>query len=188
MKLVVGLGNPGRLYSGTRHNIGSLIVTRVCREQGLALKKERGIPAATVAGEIGGAPALFAVPLTYMNLSGLAVGPLRSRHRTPPEDLLVVYDDLDLDPGRLKFKPGGSAAGHNGVRSVIAALGSQEFPRLRVGIGRPDSPEADIARYVLRPFARQEKGLMEETVEKACIGVRVWITEGITASMNMFNR
>ncbi|HOW42254.1 MAG TPA: aminoacyl-tRNA hydrolase [Candidatus Omnitrophota bacterium] len=188
MKLVIGLGNPGKEYASTRHNIGSLVVAQCARACGVTLKKERWISAVCGKARICGEAALFGIPLTYMNLSGHAVGPLIKRYKIPLSDLLVVYDDLDLEFGALKIKSGGASGGHNGMKSIIAVLGSEEFSRLRIGIGRPAHAGADIADFVLSQFSRKEKETVDETIQTACNGVQAWLEHGVVKSMNMFNR
>ena len=133
-------------------------------------------------------PVTLAVPLTYMNLSGAAVGPLVRYTGIPLSDLIVVYDDLDLEMGSLRVRASGSAGGHNGMRSIIAALGTDEFCRLRIGVGRPGARDADVSRDVCSSFGRKEKKLLDETIGKACSCLRAWVIEGTTRCMNNYNR
>jgi peptidyl-tRNA hydrolase, PTH1 family len=188
MKLIVGLGNPGIFYANSRHNIGAMTVAALAKSAKLTLRRERTIQAKTAKTFFEEEPVVLAIPLTYMNLSGAAVGPLMRHTRTALSDLIVVYDDLDLEMGSLRVRAQGSAGGHNGMKSIIAALGTSDFCRLRMGVGRPASPEADVARYVLSSFSRKEKKLLDETIQNACRCLQAWVNEGITRSMNIYNR
>ncbi len=185
MKLIVGLGNPDRRYRHTRHNVGWEVIDRVGRRLGIAVDQEDGW--ATVGGgTVGRRRVLLAKPQTYVNLSGTAVADLRRRHRVKLEDLVVVVDDLDLPLGRLRLRPGGSHGGHNGLRSIIDALGSDAFPRLRVGIGRP--PEGmDPAQFVLTPFTAEERATMDPALERATEAIETVIREGLQPAMSRFN-
>lgn len=188
MKLIVGLGNPGIFYANTRHNIGAMAVNALAKASKVSLRRERMFPARTARTFFETEAVTLAVPLTYMNLSGAAVAPLVRHLRVSLPDLIVVYDDLDLDMGTLRLRPSGSAGGHNGMKSIIAALGTGEFPRLRIGIGRPASREADVARYVLSSFGRRDKKTLEQTIHNACDCLQAWAVEGTTRCMNIYNR
>ena len=188
MKLVIGLGNPGARYEGTRHNIGASVVRAFAEKAGMQFRKERLINAVTAKVPLGRGFVMCAVPAVFMNLSGEAVKPLVARYARDLSDVLIVYDDLDLDVGRIRIRPQGSAGGHNGVRSVIACLRSQEFARLRIGIGRPPHPAADTAEYVLSCFRKNEREALDSVVEQACEAVAAWAVEGVQKSMNVFNR
>jgi len=185
MKLIIGLGNPDRRYRHTRHNVGWEVIDRVGRRLGIAVDQEDGW--ATIGGgTVGRRRVLLAKPQTYVNLSGTAVADLRRRHRVKLEDLVVVVDDLDLPLGRLRLRPGGSHGGHNGLRSIVDALGSDAFSRLRVGIGRP--PEGmDPAQFVLTPFTAEERATMDPALERAAEAIETVIREGLQAAMNRFN-
>jgi len=185
MKLIIGLGNPDRRYQHTRHNVGWEVIDRLARRLAVAVDQEEGW--ALVAGaRIGRHRILLAKPQTYVNLSGPAVADLRRRHRAKLEDLLVVVDDLDLPLGRLRLRAGGSHGGHNGLRSIIEALGQDAFPRLRVGIGRP--PEGvDPAEFVLTRFSAEERVLIELALDRAADAVEAAVREGLAAAMNRFN-
>ena len=185
MKLIVGLGNPGRRYRGTRHNVGWEVIARLAGRAGIRVNEDEGF-AEVGRGTIGGRRVLLARPFTYMNVSGEAVRDLRRRHRLRPENILVIVDDIDLPLGRLRLRAEGSAGGHNGLRSVIEALGTTEFPRLRVGIGRP--PEGtDPADFVLTRFTSDEAPVAHASIERAADAVEMTITEGLGAAMNRFN-
>lgn len=187
MKLIVGLGNPGNSYRGTRHNIGARAVGEFAEAGKAVLKKGIFSSSATAKVRVDSVELLLAVPLTYMNLSGPAVGALVRRHRITPDNLLVVHDDLDLEFGRVKAREGGSAGGHNGLKSIIAALGTPEFSRLRMGIGRPPG-KTDPSDFVLSRFTGEEHEQVEKMVAAACSAFRVWAGEGISKTMNMINR
>jgi PTH1 family peptidyl-tRNA hydrolase len=185
MRLVVGLSNPGRRHRGTRHNLGWEAVDRAARRSGIAVDTEDGF-ARVGRGSVGGHAVLFAKPETYMNASGAAVADLRRRHRVPPEHVLVVVDDLDLPLGVLRMREKGSHGGHNGLRSVVEALGTTGFPRLRIGIGRPPAG-VDPVDFVLERPTADERVLLDEAVERAAEGALLWVTEGIQAAMRHCN-
>jgi PTH1 family peptidyl-tRNA hydrolase len=185
MRLVVGLGNPGRRYRGTRHNIAWDVLDRLARQLGTAIDTDDGF-AEVGRAVVGGQRVLLARPQTYVNASGVAVADLRRRHRVPPERLLVIVDDLDLPPGSVRVREKGGHGGHNGLRSIIEELGTSDFPRVRVGIGRP--PEGvDPAEFVLQRPTPGERPVLEGAVERAARGVVLWITEGIQAAMRHCN-
>lgn len=184
IKLIVGLGNPGTRYAHSRHNVGFIVVERFAHAQALRFARKK-FNAEIAEGNIGAARVLIAKPQTFMNLSGAAVGKLYAFYKITPADLLVVYDDLDLPLGKLRLRPKGSAGGHHGMESIIARIGTADFARLRVGIGRPN-PNADID-HVLGAFNRDERAVMDETFARAAEALAVWVDEGIDAAMNKFN-
>ena len=185
-KLVVGLGNPGARYGGTRHNAGFLVVQELVRRHKLAVKNRK--PAAVWEARIRGADVTLAQPKTYMNLSGRAVASLRRAYNIRDlASLLVVYDDLDLPLGTLRLRDGGGSGGHNGMRSIIEALGMETFSRLRIGIGRPP-PGMDPVDYVLTRFGAEERALIERSVSVGADAVECWIEYGPSEAMNRFNR
>lgn len=186
IKLVVGLGNPGPEYVGTRHNMGFMVVDRLAALYGARFTDwhRRALVAVVV---VDGRPVRLAKPRTYMNLSGEVVGPLLAEMGLSPAEMLLVYDDLDLPLGRLRLLPRGSSGGHKGVNSVIGAVGTTDFPRLRVGIGRP--PEGgDAATYVLSSFLPEEKEIVTAVVDTAAAAVDCVLREGLARAMNKFNR
>jgi PTH1 family peptidyl-tRNA hydrolase len=184
MKLIVGLGNPGRRYQGTRHNIGARVIDTLARRHHVALREEGSADVGALT--LDGARVLLARPQTYVNVSGTAVADLRRRHRLPLENLLVAFDDLDLPVGQIRLRAKGGHGGHNGMRSIIEALGSEEFARLRVGIARP--PEGvDPADYVLSRFSKEEQVQLDEAVERAADAVEAFVRRGIEAAMSAFN-
>ncbi|MFQ6057833.1 MAG: aminoacyl-tRNA hydrolase [Anaerolineae bacterium] len=184
-KLIVGLGNPGPEYAANRHNVGFQCLDRLARAHGLAFTKLE-FKARLALGAIRGQRVLLAKPLTYMNLSGQAVRPLVRRYGIPLSDLLVIYDDMDLPLGTIRLRPGGGAGGHKGMRSIIEALEGQDFPRLRVGIGRPPAGQ-DPVDYVLSDFTSEERTVMEGVYERVVAAVECFLTEGIMAAMNSYN-
>ena len=187
MKLIVGLGNPGELYAGSRHNLGSLTVRTLAKRCKVSLKKDfRTLSLCGKAG-ICGQKIILAIPLVFMNLSGGAVMALLKRYKLGLQDLLIVCDDIDLELGRLKIRPGASSGGHRGLESIAQTLKSQEFARLRLGIGRPPS-DLRAADFVLSRFDREEQKQLKEIVERACDCCQVWVTQGLDESMNIFNR
>lgn len=183
--LVVGLGNPGEDYERTRHNVGAEVVELLARRHGgkLRRQKERSLTdEVTVAGK----RLALAIPLTYMNLSGEAVGPLVRRYRVEPTGLVVVHDEMDLEVPRLQVKAGGGLAGHNGLKSIVAHLHTQDFLRIRIGIGKPPG-RREGADHVLRRFSKAEREQMEITIEQAADAVEVIASDGVEAAMNRFN-
>ncbi len=187
MKLIVGLGNPGIEYQFTPHNLGFLAVDRIAEECGVRVNN-RHCRAQTARTRIAGHEVVLAKPETFMNLSGASVAELvREYEAKPEEDLVLLYDELDLPFGTLRVRPRGRSAGHNGVQSVIGALGTQEFTRIRLGIG-PDHPVGDGARYVLSQFKKAQLETVSEVLEQASDAVRVILTDGLQAAMNRFNR
>jgi peptidyl-tRNA hydrolase, PTH1 family len=184
LKLIVGLGNPGRDYAGTRHNVGFEVVdvlakrlhTRIAKRMGRALIARVNTPG----GEI-----ILMKPQTFMNLSGDAVAYLARREKIEPSEILVIYDDMALPIGRIRMRPQGSAGGHNGMKSMIARLGTDEFPRLRVGIG---SARHEAIEHVLSRFHPQEKRAIHDSIMRAADAAEAILAEGLEAAMNRFNR
>lgn len=187
MKLIVGLGNPGRQYADSRHNAGFQVVKALARECGASFKRDIGTASLSAQAKIEGKRAVLALPLTFMNLSGRAVSALRKKYKVGLSDVLVVCDDLDLEMGRLKLRPSGSSGGHRGLESIIESLGESGFCRLRLGIGRPPRGE-DAADFVLSPMSLKEKEAFQESVEKAARCCRMWVAQGAAEAMNAFNK
>ena len=184
MKLVVGLGNPGRKYAGTRHNVGFEVADLLAERHRLEWESA---PAEALMAKWRAASVLVAKPLTFVNLSGVAIGELLRFYKIEIPDLLVVVDDTNLDLGRLRARPSGSAGGHNGLKSVISALGTEEFARLRVGVGRGND-RRDLADHVLAMFDPEERTSVAEATARAADAAELFVTEDIVAVMNRFNR
>jgi PTH1 family peptidyl-tRNA hydrolase len=185
MRLIVGLGNPGRRYRGTRHNIGWEVLDLLTRRHRIAIDTDDAW-SQIGRGTIDGRRVLLARPETYVNVSGTAVADLRRRHRIAPADLLVIVDDLDLPVGALRVREKGSHGGHNGLRSIIDALGTTDFPRVRVGVGRPPDG-VDPADYVLQRPPSDERPILDEAVRRAAEGVALWVTQDVQAAMRHCN-
>jgi len=187
VKLIVGLGNPGIEYQFTPHNLGFLAIDRIAQQCGVEVRN-RQCRALTARAVIGSEPVLLAKPETFMNLSGVSVRELIAQHELRPEsDLIVIYDELDLPLGMIRIRQRGSSAGHNGMESVIGALGTQEFLRIRLGIA-PDRKISDGVKYVLAPFRKKELKVVDELLDTAAEAVNVILKEGPAAAMNRFNR
>lgn len=186
MYIIVGLGNPERRYDGTRHNIGFSAVTALADIYGISMdmKKHRAVCGK---GVIDGQKVILAMPQTYMNLSGESVRELVDYYKIDPEEeLIVIYDDINLAPGKLRIRPKGSAGGHNGIKNIIAHLGTQVFPRIRIGVG--EKPKGwDLADYVLGRFSKEEEPVVREALEKAAKACSEIITEDVTSAMNKYN-
>ena len=184
MKLVVGLGNPGRRYAGTRHNVGFDVADLLAERHRLEWESARG---GAVQARWRAASVILAKPLTFMNLSGVAVGELLRFYKIAIPDLFVVVDDTNLELGRLRARPSGSAGGHNGLKSIIGALGTEEFARLRIGVGRGDG-RWDLADHVLAKFEPEERDEIAEATSRAADAAELFVAEGIVPVMNRFNR
>lgn len=185
MRLIVGLGNPGPEYRDTRHNIGFMAVEAMAARFGVS-KQQSKYNAMIGHCLIGGEKALLLKPLTYMNLSGRSVQPVMHFYKLQPGQLMVVYDDMDLPLGRLRVRKSGGAGGHKGMISIINALGTQDFPRMRVGIGRPEYH--DNVNWVLSQLGPEDKACIQSTVNSTVEAVEKWIKLGIDAVMNEYNR
>ena len=186
MKLVVGLGNPGSRYHGTRHNVGFAALDLLAERHGLQWESApRGVDALVAMWRPG--DTVFAKPLTFMNLSGTAVQGLLQFYKIELADLFVIFDEAQLDTGRVKIRAAGSAGGHNGLKSVIASLGTGEFPRLRIGVGRGDK-RRDLADHVLARFEPDERSVVDEAIVRAADAAELFIAEGSSAAMNRYNR
>jgi len=185
MKLIVGLGNPGKKYHATRHNIGFEVLAFLAQRYNVGRPKAK-FNAEVAETSINKQKAILLSPLTFMNLSGQSVRAAVDFYKLPLTDILVICDDINLDAGRLRFRPSGSAGGQNGLKDIINRLGSQELGRLRVGVGRPP-PEWDVADFVLGKFSDAQTGEMKTSVARAADAVEVWVAEGIRPAMNKFN-
>ncbi|MCI5700691.1 MAG: aminoacyl-tRNA hydrolase [Lachnospiraceae bacterium] len=186
MYLIVGLGNPGREYEKTRHNVGFDTIDELVEEyridqSGVKFKAMYG------KGMIGGEKVILMKPLTFMNLSGEAVRGMVDYFKiNVKEELIVVYDDIDLEPGHVRIRAKGSAGGHNGMKNIVRMLGTQEFTRVRIGVGA--KPKGwDLADYVLSRFSKEDRALIEEAIDHSCKAIRCIVEEGVDAAMNQFN-
>jgi PTH1 family peptidyl-tRNA hydrolase len=186
MFLVAGLGNPGEEYAFTPHNVGFLTVDRLAERHGIRVTR-RDSKALAGVGDIGGHPVMLAKPQTFMNLSGVSLAPLMEKHAIRPDRLVVVYDELDLDWLALKIKPKGSAAGHNGMKSIIGCLGSSEFIRVRLGV-HPGHPRSGGKDYLLAPFRRAQSKELDDFIGYGADAVESIIAEGVEKAMTKFNR
>ena len=187
MKLIVGLGNPGIEYQFTPHNLGFLAIDRIANNLGIEVRN-RQCRALTARATLASEPVVLAKPETYMNLSGLSVVELVEEHQVDvTRDLIVIYDELDLPLGMIRIRQRGSSAGHNGMESILGALGTDEFLRIRLGVA-PDHKVADGAKYLLTPFRKVQEKAVDEVLDMAVQAVEVIVKEGSAAAMNRFNR
>lgn len=185
MFCLIGLGNPGRQYSQTRHNAGFLVIDRIADEAKIKLNQKR-FQAVYGKGLVNGEQVILAKPQTFMNLSGEAVGPIINYYRIPLEQVLIICDDLDLPLGSIRIRLSGSAGGHKGLSSIINTIGNRAIPRLRVGIGRPD--EETVVNYVLAPFSNDQTSEFKASIIRAAQAGITFVTDGAHAAMNRFNR
>lgn len=187
-KLIVGLGNPGLIYAASRHNIGFAVLKSLASSLKINFKRDSSVSSAVAKDKLFQQDVVLALPQTYMNLSGIAVKALLKKFKVDPKDLLVVCDDLDLELGKIKIRPQGTSGGQRGMESIIERLETQDFCRLRIGIGRPKSSASeDTAKYVLAGFLRKEKAAVKQIEEDAVNCCLSWIENGIVQTMNTFN-
>lgn len=192
MKLIVGLGNPGFLYARNRHNVGFMCVSHLAKMQKIPFDRKQG-QARTGIGNIAGYRTVLARPQTYMNASGESVSTLMKKLNVEPDGLIVIHDDLDLPPGKIRLRLGGGSGGHKGIDSIIARLGTRDFYHVRVGIGRPDiaenTPEREeaVIAYVLSDFTPEEKKIIDKIIPDVSEAVVFLLSEGITNAMNRYN-
>jgi PTH1 family peptidyl-tRNA hydrolase len=186
VKVIVGLGNPGFQYRKTRHNIGFAVVDELSKRLNVPVKKKK-FQAIYGIGTSGGERCALVKPLTYMNASGEAIRPFIDYYHVPTDDVVVIYDDLDLPTGKIRLREKGGAGGHNGVKSLITHLGTKEFKRIRIGINRP-SPEGDVIDYVLKPFAKNEKEIVTDAVRLAAEACETWLHAPFPEVMNEYNK
>lgn len=184
--LVVCLGNVGDAYDNTRHNVGFEVADELAERKRVPIQKLK-YRALTNTVELGGQKALLMKPVTYMNLSGEAAGEAARFYKVPPERVLVVCDDVALAPGKLRIRKGGSAGGHNGLKNLIQHLGTDQFPRIRVGVGQKPHPDYDMADWVLGKFQGEDRKAMDAAVKRAADAVECFLKDGIDKAMNRFN-
>lgn len=187
--LIAGLGNPGPKYISTRHNAGFIVLDALLEEFNVSFTdKVSGKSEYQIAETRNGMDRVLLVkPMTFMNRSGDAIWPLMRFHKIIPENLIVVHDDLDIEPGRLKFVSGGGAGGHNGIKSIISSIGTKEFHRLKIGIGRPEG-QIPVDRYVLSNFKNDEKTGLENAIKNGVACLKIWMSEGIEKAMCNCNK
>ena len=184
--LIVGLGNPGSKYWNTRHNVGYAALDALAEDLHISVSRVK-FQGMYGQGTMGGQKVVLLKPTTYMNLSGQSVAACARFYKIPPERILVMSDDVSLDPGRLRIRKNGSAGGHNGLKSIISSLGSQEFPRVKIGVGAKPHPEYDLADWVLSTFPYDQREMMAETYQRAARAAKTLILEGPDQAMNQFN-
>lgn len=187
MKLIVGLGNPGQKYEATRHNVGFMAVDALARKLGASFGASKYRGEVAEIRHSAHDKVFLLKPQTFMNLSGESAAPLASFYKIAPADILAVYDDLDLPPGRLRLAAKGGAGGHNGVKSLIQCLGTQDFPRLKIGIGRPLHPGHEVVDYVLQKFPKEERERIEKTLSICVEALEAFLADGIEKAMNAYN-
>jgi PTH1 family peptidyl-tRNA hydrolase len=185
-RIIVGLGNPGRQYARTRHNIGFLLAERLAERWNAGWTEEKRFKALVAKHRSGHGTVLLAKPQTYMNLSGDAVQWVAGYYRVAPESVLVAVDDADLPMGHIRLRPEGSSGGHHGLESVEQRLGTRKYPRLRLGIGRRNE-KRDIAGYVLQPFSAEDEPVLAKVLDRAERQVECWLEHGVSRAMNEFN-
>ena len=184
--LVVGLGNPGPKYEWTRHNMGFLVIDELAEREKIPVQRLK-YKALTNTAVLGGQSVLLMKPTTYMNLSGEAVGEAARFYKIPPERVLVISDDVALPQGKLRVRRSGSAGGHNGLKNIISHLGSDQFPRIKVGVGGKPHPDHDMADWVLGKFTGQDRKVMEEAISRAADAVTLFLEQGPDQAMAKFN-
>ena len=187
MYMVVGLGNPGAKYVNTRHNIGFDALDAFCSKHDIKLKSSRRFRADTGKGRVGGEKVIAVKPMTYMNLSGEAVLEIADYYDIENENIIVVYDDISMETGRLRIRRKGSAGGYNGIKSIILNLGSDEFPRVKIGVGAPEHKDHDLADYVLGKFSKEETEILIKTVVSAVGAIEEILTANVDSAMNKYN-
>ena len=184
--LIAGLGNPGEQYENTRHNVGFRVIDELADRGDFPVQRLK-FQALTNVFTISGQKVLVMKPVTYMNLSGEAVGEAARFYKLPPDHVLVISDDVDLSLGRLRIRKGGSAGGHNGLKSIIQHLGTDQFPRLKVGVGGKPHPDYDMADWVLGKLQGEDKKIMDEAVRRAAQAVECLLSQGLDKAMNQYN-
>ena len=184
--VIAGLGNPGSRYANTRHNVGFMALDKLLAEEGITLKKAK-FPALVADEMLAGKRCLIMKPQTMMNLSGEAVIDAANYYNIPEENIIVLFDDISLDVGKTRIRRKGSAGGHNGIKSIISCLGSEEFPRIKIGVGKKPHPDYDLKDWVLSDFSADEKKALEPALEHAAEAVRLLVQGEIDKAMNLYN-
>lgn len=186
MYIIAGLGNPGKEYEHTRHNVGFDTIDFIAQKNGISVTEKKA-KALVGSGYIEGQKVLLVKPQTFMNLSGDSISELVNFYKIDPEELIVIYDDISLEPGNLRIRRKGSAGGHNGMKSIIARCGSDGFPRVKVGVGaKPDG--WDLAAHVLARFSNDDRALVEEAIADAADAVRLMVSDEVDEAMNLYNK
>ncbi len=186
MYLIAGLGNPDKKYENTRHNIGFKVVSALCNKLGVTLKSSK-FKALCGECKIGTNKAIVALPQTYMNLSGEAVAAIAAFYKIPEDKIIIVYDDISLPLGKTRIRSKGSAGGHNGIKSVLACLGTDVFNRIKIGVGSPDNPDFDLADYVLGKFSKEEQKILSQVIDKAVDAIECIVNHDVDKAMNTYN-
>lgn len=184
--IIAGLGNPGREYEGTRHNAGFMAVDRLAQKMGADMRRIR-FKGVTGECALGGGRVLLLKPGTFMNLSGQSVREAMGFYKVPPERTLIIFDDINLPPGKLRVRRKGSDGGHNGMKNIIYLSGSDQFPRIKLGVGQKPNPEYSLADWVLSRFTESERKALEEALEKACAAAELIVAGDIDRAMNLYN-
>ncbi|ERJ12461.1 aminoacyl-tRNA hydrolase [Haloplasma contractile] len=185
MKIIVGLGNPGKKYKDTRHNVGFMVLDEYTRRNNLVFEHKSKYKAECVQTLINNEKVILLKPLTYMNLSGESVKILKDYYNVDDQDILIIYDDLDLSCGKIRFKQKGSSGGHNGIKSIINCINSKTFHRLKIGIER--SEVIPVVNYVLGKFTKEQRPHVLESIEESILGIEDWISKDIAYVMNKYN-
>jgi len=188
MKLIIGLGNPGRAYANNRHNIGFIGINHLARSQGIKFDRKQGL-ARIGSGKVAGSEVVLAKPQTYMNQSGESVSRLVKKFNISLDELIIIHDDLDLPLGKIRISHASSSGGHKGINSIVQELGSQDFIRLRVGVGRPtEASEDEIIAYVLSDFTPEQRKAISPVIPRVTEAILCLLTEGLVPAMNKYNR
>lgn len=186
MYIIAGLGNPEKKYDGTRHNMGFRLADAIAEKYNFDYNLDKPHKGIIAKGSVSGEKVILAKPVTYMNLSGECLRALSDYYKVPPENVLVLYDDISMPPGKIRIRKKGSAGGHNGIKSIISHLGTENFPRIKFGVG--EQPKGmDLADYVLGHFSKADELIIADSIDKVCEAVEVLLSEGIDSAMNKYN-
>ena len=185
--ILVGLGNVGKEYDGTRHNVGFMAIDHIAKKLGIRIDRVK-FNAYTAEGSLGGRRVLFMKPTTFMNLSGVAIAEAAKFYKIPPENILVLCDEISFEPGLFRIRRKGSAGGHNGLKSVIASLSSEEFPRIKIGVGQKPSPDYDLVNWVLGRFGKEAVTALEERMDDIYASAELILSDRCAEAMNKFSK